>query len=80
MALHTSHPPPTLRLRHQALAAALRRELSPRARALHRVVCNMRTQFPDLRLIQYDCGMWVGLLGDWDVEVGLVSGRRKYDL
>ncbi|KAG8140638.1 hypothetical protein E2320_003346 [Naja naja] len=34
----------------------LRQELSPHASCLHRIICNMRTQFPDLRLIQYDCG------------------------
>lgn len=58
--IHTSHPPPSLLLHQAIFKETLRREISPRASGLHRIVCNMRTQFPDLRLIQYDCGMWVG--------------------
>ncbi|KAM5227377.1 helicase SRCAP [Ctenodactylus gundi] len=54
--LHACHPPPWLAPRHAAFQEQLACELWPRARPLHRIVCNMRTQFPDLRLIQYDCG------------------------
>uniref|UniRef100_A0A670JF96 Snf2 related CREBBP activator protein n=1 Tax=Podarcis muralis TaxID=64176 RepID=A0A670JF96_PODMU len=54
--MHTSHPPPSLLLQQAVFKETLRQELSPRASGLHRIVCNMRTQFPDLRLIQYDCG------------------------
>ncbi|KAM9146686.1 helicase SRCAP isoform 4-T4 [Pangshura tecta] len=54
--IHTSHPPPSLLLHQAIFKETLRREISPRASGLHRIVCNMRTQFPDLRLIQYDCG------------------------
>ncbi|XP_044515602.1 helicase SRCAP [Gracilinanus agilis] len=54
--LHACHPPPWLAPRHAAFKEHLACELWPRARPLHRIVCNMRTQFPDLRLIQYDCG------------------------
>ncbi|XP_061065524.1 helicase SRCAP isoform X4 [Eubalaena glacialis] len=54
--LHACHPPPWLAPRQAAFQEQLARELWPRARPLHRIVCNMRTQFPDLRLIQYDCG------------------------
>ncbi|XP_028670800.1 helicase SRCAP isoform X3 [Erpetoichthys calabaricus] len=54
--MHASHAPPSL-LHDQAMfRQRLRIDLSPRTACLHRVVCNMRTQFPDLRLIQYDCG------------------------
>ncbi|XP_069044099.1 helicase SRCAP isoform X2 [Lepisosteus oculatus] len=56
VALHTSHPPPWLAHREAVFRERLRAELSPRTACLHRVHCNMRTQFPDLRLIQYDCG------------------------
>ncbi|MBN3315106.1 SRCAP Helicase, partial [Atractosteus spatula] len=56
VALHTSHPPPWLAHREAAFRERLRAELSPRTACLHRIHCNMRTQFPDLRLIQYDCG------------------------
>lgn len=54
--LHACHPPPWLAPRQAAFKEQLACELWPRARPLHRIVCNMRTQFPDLRLIQYDCG------------------------
>ncbi|XP_058868222.1 helicase SRCAP [Acipenser ruthenus] len=54
--MHTSHPPPSLLQQEVAFRERLRAELLPSSACLHRVVCNMRTQFPDLRLIQYDCG------------------------
>ncbi|XP_036597006.1 helicase SRCAP isoform X2 [Trichosurus vulpecula] len=54
--LHACHPPPWLAPRQASFKEHLACELWPRARPLHRIVCNMRTQFPDLRLIQYDCG------------------------
>ncbi|XP_053328053.1 helicase SRCAP [Spea bombifrons] len=56
ISLHTSHPPPSLLLQESVFKETLYRELTPRTRCLHRIVSNMRTQFPDLRLIQYDCG------------------------
>lgn len=58
--LHACHPPPWLAPRQAAFQEQLACELWPRARPLHRIVCNMRTQFPDLRLIQYDCGKFIG--------------------
>ncbi|XP_029462674.1 LOW QUALITY PROTEIN: helicase SRCAP [Rhinatrema bivittatum] len=63
ISLHTSHPPPSLLLQQAVFQETLRKELSPRASYLHRIICNMRTQFPDLRLIQYDCGKLQTL--DW---------------
>ncbi|KAK7812072.1 hypothetical protein U0070_004533 [Myodes glareolus] len=54
--LHACHPPPWMAPHQAAFQEQLASELWPRARPLHRIVCNMRTQFPDLRLIQYDCG------------------------
>ncbi|XP_053551077.1 helicase SRCAP [Bombina bombina] len=56
ISLHTSHPPPSLLLQESVFKKTLSRKLTPRVRCLHRIVSNMRTQFPDLRLIQYDCG------------------------
>ncbi|KAM4606834.1 helicase SRCAP isoform 2-T3 [Discoglossus pictus] len=53
---HTSHPPPSMLLQESVFKETLCRELAPHVRGLHRIVSNMRTQFPDLRLIQYDCG------------------------
>ncbi|XP_026578966.1 helicase SRCAP-like isoform X2 [Pseudonaja textilis] len=54
--MHASHPPPTLLLQQSVFKETLRQELSPHASCLHHIILNMRTQFPDLRLIQYDCG------------------------
>ncbi|XP_066433222.1 helicase SRCAP isoform X2 [Eleutherodactylus coqui] len=54
--LHTSHPPPSLVLEESVFKDTLSQELTPHTRCLHRIISNMRTQFPDLRLIQYDCG------------------------
>ncbi|CAH2308295.1 helicase SRCAP isoform X1 [Pelobates cultripes] len=54
--MHTSHPPPSLLLQESLFKETLSRDLRPHTRCLHRIVSNMRTQFPDLRLIQYDCG------------------------
>ncbi|KAM3916705.1 helicase SRCAP isoform 2-T2 [Leptodactylus fuscus] len=54
--LHTSHPPPSSVLEESLFKDTLSQELTPHTRCLHRIIANMRTQFPDLRLIQYDCG------------------------
>nr|DBA18849.1 TPA: hypothetical protein GDO54_014745 [Pyxicephalus adspersus] len=54
--LHTSHPPPSMLLQESLFKETLSQELTPHTRCLHRIISNMRTQFPDLRLIQYDCG------------------------
>lgn len=59
--LHACHPPPWLAPHQAAFQEQLACELWPRARPLHRIVCNMRTQFPDLRLIQYDCGEFLSI-------------------
>lgn len=56
ISLHTSHPPPSLVLEESVFRDRLSHELTPHTRCLHRIISNMRTQFPDLRLIQYDCG------------------------
>lgn len=59
--LHACHPPPWMAPHQAAFQEQLASELWPRARPLHRIVCNMRTQFPDLRLIQYDCGEFLAV-------------------
>ncbi|CAM9120258.1 unnamed protein product [Bubo scandiacus] len=51
-----SAAPPLAPAARAQLEQRLREELTPRGRALHRVLRSMRTHFPDLRLIQYDCG------------------------
>lgn len=54
--LHVSHPCPSKKLQHEVFEHRLRTDLSPCTTTLHRVLTNMSTQFPELRLIQYDCG------------------------
>ncbi|XP_034563893.1 helicase SRCAP isoform X3 [Notolabrus celidotus] len=56
ISMHCCHPPPSLSHKQAVFCSALSNEVTPRTRSLHRIQCNMRTQFPDLRLIQYDCG------------------------
>lgn len=60
--LHVSHPPPSVLWREQRMLSTLQHEVSPRCALLHPVARSMVTQFPDPRLIQYDCGKWHGLL------------------
>uniref|UniRef100_A0AAY5JYE5 Snf2-related CREBBP activator protein n=1 Tax=Esox lucius TaxID=8010 RepID=A0AAY5JYE5_ESOLU len=54
--LHTCHPPPSLSHQQAMFTSGLSALVAPLTRSLHRIQCNMRTHFPDLRLIQYDCG------------------------
>ncbi|XP_051958618.1 helicase SRCAP-like [Xyrauchen texanus] len=54
--MHSCHPPPSLRHQQTVFSSFLSSHLSPLTHTLHRIQCNMRTHFPDLRLIQYDCG------------------------
>ncbi|KAM8889636.1 uncharacterized protein srcap isoform 1-T1 [Synchiropus picturatus] len=56
ISLHCCHPPPSLSHQQTIFSSMLTSQVSPLARSLHRIQCNTRTQFPDLRLIQYDCG------------------------
>lgn len=54
--LAVSHANPSRRAAEDAHADTLRTELSLRMQILHPIVSAMNTQFPDPRLIQYDCG------------------------
>ncbi|XP_074595103.1 helicase domino-like isoform X2 [Brevipalpus obovatus] len=54
--MHVSHPSPWKVQAEKNLFDDLGRELSPKCDIFHPIVTNMRTQFPELRLIQYDCG------------------------
>ncbi|KAM8836394.1 uncharacterized protein srcap isoform 1-T2 [Spinachia spinachia] len=56
ISMHCCHPPPSLSLRQAVFSSQLSTQVTPLTRSLHRIQCYMRTQFPDLRLIQYDCG------------------------
>ncbi|XP_041938054.1 helicase SRCAP isoform X2 [Alosa sapidissima] len=54
--MHSCHPPPSLVHQQALFRSMLTTQVTPLLRPLHRIQCNMRTHFPDLRLIQYDCG------------------------
>lgn len=56
ISMHCCHPPPSETLKQSLFTSRLAAEVAPRIRSLHRIQASMRTQFPDLRLIQYDCG------------------------
>lgn len=56
ISMHCCHPPPSLSQKEVDFTSMLSTQVAPLTRCLHRIQCNMRTQFPDLRLIQYDCG------------------------
>lgn len=53
---HVSHPSPHKFSSQQHLRLALETQLSPKLEIVHPVASAMMTQFPDPRLIQYDCG------------------------
>ncbi|XP_039292114.1 helicase domino isoform X2 [Nilaparvata lugens] len=54
--LHTSHPPPWKVQEQRLLDETICRALRSESAHLHTVSAKMATQFPDPRLIQYDCG------------------------
>lgn len=54
--IHTSHPNPSEKLIEEVFEHKLQEEVSSRSRILHTIVSNTKAQFPELRLIQYDCG------------------------
>uniref|UniRef100_A0A8C9WU67 Snf2-related CREBBP activator protein n=1 Tax=Scleropages formosus TaxID=113540 RepID=A0A8C9WU67_SCLFO len=56
ISMHTCHPPPSMAHQQAMLSSTMSSKFAPFFRCLHRIQCNMRTHFPDLRLIQYDCG------------------------
>nr|XP_029735558.1 helicase domino isoform X1 [Aedes albopictus] len=54
--IHVSHPHPSRMNEEQDTDEAIRDGLRPALRIVHPIVSAMSTQFPDPRLIQYDCG------------------------
>jgi hypothetical protein len=57
--LHASHASPSCVWAERRLQEHLSVELAPKAHLLHPVAGAMATQFPDPRLIQYDCGKFI---------------------
>jgi E1A-binding protein p400 len=63
---HVSHPPPSKFWGLKRTQAMLQQELSSRSALLHPIASAMVTQFPDPRLIQYDCGeLFVAKICGW---------------
>ena len=54
--MHVSHPPPSYVTSERRLHEALQHEVAPKAVGLHTITSRMAVQFPEARLIQYDCG------------------------
>lgn len=54
--LHLYHPSPSTVNEQNQKMEILETALSPVCTFFHPLVSNMKTQFPELRLIQYDCG------------------------
>lgn len=54
--LHLSHPHPSKLNKERTREHVFSTELSPKMALLHPIISAMSTQFPDPRLIQYDCG------------------------
>jgi E1A-binding protein p400 len=53
---NVSHPPPYKLWKDQRLKIELKRNLCSKLALFHPITRSMLTQFPDPRLIQYDCG------------------------
>ena len=54
--LHSHHPPPSHVLRETELTGAINHHLSSPSSLLHPAATAAALQFPETRLIQYDCG------------------------
>ncbi|XP_052073827.1 helicase domino-like isoform X2 [Mytilus californianus] len=54
--MHVSHPPPQHLVEERRRETLLQSELSPKATCLHPISTRLLVQFPEKRLIQYDCG------------------------
>ena len=59
MTFHVSHPDPSYLLHSQVQHVALETFLSSRCQILHNAATGMSLQFPETRLIQYDCGQYM---------------------
>ncbi|XP_054168303.1 helicase domino-like isoform X2 [Oppia nitens] len=69
--LHASHLPSFKKIQMDNLGAKLSYELSNKLDVLHTPYSLMRIQFPELRLIQYDCGKLQTLNKLlWDLKTG----------
>lgn len=56
ISLHATHHNPSKRVEMYSVQKTLYNELSHKFDFLNKIMVNMRTTFPELRLIEYDCG------------------------
>ena len=56
LTMHVSHPSPSTYNRQQQVDFMMQRQLAQPVRFLHSLTMNTAVQFPERRLIQYDCG------------------------
>lgn len=54
--LHVSHPDPSEKNKEDTMTALANVNYSSAFDCLHQILTSMKAQFPELRLIQYDCG------------------------
>ncbi len=54
--MHVSHPPPSTFNQQRMMEFMIHKQVSPKADCLHTVCSRNTVQFPEARLIQYDCG------------------------
>lgn len=54
--MHVSHQKPSKKVQEVFLQRMLYEDLSPRFNFLNKIMVNMKHSFPELRLIEYDCG------------------------
>ena len=59
--MHVSHPSPSYLQDERLRDHVIHTELSRKAANYHKIATKMTVQFPELRLIQYDCGKWFSL-------------------
>lgn len=76
--MHSCHPPPSLSHKQATFTSKLTAEVAPLFRSLHHIHCSMRTQFPDLRLIEYDCGKMLLHLTAHEYFIFSQCGSRAY--
>jgi hypothetical protein len=56
IAMHCSHPPPHQINQKRLVEEKLTVEMKPKFESLHQFTRGLTIQFPEARLIQYDCG------------------------
>ena len=83
--LRVAHPDPSSVVRHSRLDHCVRNKLRPLSMRLNDIHMRMSIQFPELRLIQYDCGECAPFLcgssvvAVWRGSVYLVESKHSTD-